>query len=351
MECGKRGTRKLERSSQVILITSFLPTDQARLRKLWRVSLAIPLSLRRPNDAQVWGYTKGWSVLNEVGILAREGWTMEGDMLYHFLWRACSGSLATRGRLIEHHIIEDGTCPICQKGIESVHHALIACTGLKELWDNSPFKLHLLDAPVGSFKECFAWLAGRIDKGEMLNFATLTLAAWAYKNAWVFREKWNSLATGVIGFKKLVVDYQKYADRVFRRANTNPCSSLSRWQPPVEGHIKGGMYYRAWSESGEVLAVAVQRQRGAWKACLAEALAARWGVMVAKRLGYSKITLEGDALTVIQKIRVCMRSRTMEELIFEDIREIGSSMESFNCNHVKRSGNTVAHFAARLMPS
>ncbi|XP_021763062.1 uncharacterized protein LOC110727505 [Chenopodium quinoa] len=82
-----------------------------------------------------------------------------------------------------------------------------------------------------------------------------------------------------------------------------------------------------------------------------EAMAARFGVNMAKTLGHYKIELECDASGVVKMINQVMNGRTPLDLIVEDVREVGKSFEAFECYHVKRCGNIVAHLAARLEPS
>ena len=47
--------------------------------------------------------------------------------LSHFVWHACSGALATKDRLRERHIIEDGECGHCLGERETIVHAIFHC--------------------------------------------------------------------------------------------------------------------------------------------------------------------------------------------------------------------------------
>ncbi|KAL2906077.1 Mitogen-activated protein kinase kinase 9 [Bienertia sinuspersici] len=79
----------------------------------------------------------------------------------------------------------------------------------------------------------------------------------------------------------------------------------------------------------------------------AEAEAARFGVLLARRLGFSKIVLEIDALNVAQAIKTEATGSAPIFLIYEDIKLYKQMFEDFSCNHVKRSGNAIAHLIAR----
>lgn len=145
----------------------------------------IPLSVRCPSDVQYWwpasnvvystksrywlgrlGHIHNWAQRfgGDNGELWRSVWNVGGPLkLCHFLWRACMGALATKGRLMDRHIIEDGSCNNCQGGKESIIPAIFHCPIVQPIWDKSPFMHYLLDGPQTSFVEFFALLKSQLD--------------------------------------------------------------------------------------------------------------------------------------------------------------------------------------------
>lgn len=106
-----------------------------------------------------------------------------------------------------------------------------------------------------------------------------------------------------------------------------------------------GMVLR--DEWGSLLDAGVRRLGVNWTPVMAEAGAARFGMEVVSSLGYENVVLECDALSVVRAIVDRKMGAAPIFLLFEDILDISSSFSNFNCVHVKRSGNTVAHSVAR----
>lgn len=79
----------------------------------------------------------------------------------------------------------------------------------------------------------------------------------------------------------------------------------------------------------------------------AEVAGARLGVQQGKQMGFSKIILECDAMNVVRTINQKLKGYSPLLLFYEDIGRMKNSFESFICNHVRRSGNTLAHLIAR----
>ncbi|KAL2933422.1 Telomere length and silencing protein 1-like protein [Bienertia sinuspersici] len=145
--------------------------------------------------------------------------------------------------------------------------------------------------------------------------------------------------------------------------NQHAAPSRTTWSVPAAENVKinvdvavfngGGVGLGAVfrSETGSVLAVVVQRRMAWWKADMAEALATRFGLSIARRLGYTRIELESDALSTVKAIHLGSFSRSLKDLMLEDAYVTSLLFDYFSCNHIKRVGNVVAHFAARLSPS
>lgn len=53
----------------------------------------------------------------------------------HFLWKICSNSLPVRAVLKHRHIVDDDTCPLCNEELETISHALLYCSKMREVWE------------------------------------------------------------------------------------------------------------------------------------------------------------------------------------------------------------------------
>ncbi|KAK7816915.1 hypothetical protein CFP56_043539 [Quercus suber] len=73
---------------------------------------------------------------------------------------------------------------------------------------------------------------------------------------------------------------------------------------------------------------------------MAEALAAKRAVTLAAELSIFKVMFEGDCMQVV-------RALNDHGHVIEEIRRLGSCLESCSFHHVKREGNKLAHSLAR----
>ncbi|KMT13728.1 hypothetical protein BVRB_4g081080 [Beta vulgaris subsp. vulgaris] len=188
------------------LAQHFTEEDAALVRE-------IPLSERKPVDVQYWwpvkdgvyttksgywlgrlGHLKGW--MNRFGGGNGDAWSIIWNLggppkLAHFLWRACVAALATRGRLYDRHLLVDGTCAHCAEQSESIVHAICTCSLVAPIWDSSPFHQLIVDCPSSSFVELFMWMHSKLDRSDLLSFASLAWAAWSFRNSVTHAEPWQ----------------------------------------------------------------------------------------------------------------------------------------------------------------
>lgn len=118
------------------------------------------------------GHLQGWMDRfgGDNGEIWRTVWNVEGQpKLHHFIWRACTGSLATEGRLKDRHILDDGRCTHCEMEDESITHAILRCSLVSSIWENSPSIHYVRDGPSSSFMDFFVWLRSRLEKQDLLS--------------------------------------------------------------------------------------------------------------------------------------------------------------------------------------
>ena len=51
-----------------------------------------------------------------------------------FLWMCAHGSIGVKACLVRRGVVEEESCPICQRASETILHALRDCQNVKEVW-------------------------------------------------------------------------------------------------------------------------------------------------------------------------------------------------------------------------
>ncbi|KAL2923824.1 hypothetical protein RDABS01_015315 [Bienertia sinuspersici] len=160
------------------------------------------------------------------------------------------------------------------------------------------------------------------------------------------------------GFIRLVEDYVSYAHKVFKLRGHSEIRTQTSWSVPPHGWVKVntdayvpnngrvGLGVVIRDDRGKVLVAGV-RKIEATDVELAEAQAALYGVSLARRMGFNKVMLETDAWGVAMAVKSVAEGCSPIFLIYDDIHKFCNSFDVFQCNHVKRSGNVVAHRIAR----
>ncbi|KAK6164642.1 hypothetical protein DH2020_001506 [Rehmannia glutinosa] len=132
------------------------------------------------------------------------------------------------------------------------------------------------------------------------------------------------------------------------------------WTPPPLGSIKincdasiikgtgTGVGAVIRDHRGEVIKTIYKLMSTEYEVDIAEAIACREGLTLAKHLGLKSVVLETDSWTIHHKLRHNAHDLSYLGNILQDIKMILVYFDSFSSSFVKRSGNTVAHNLARL---
>lgn len=137
------------------VLDEFLPHEAQNI-------LSIPLSSCRSIDTRIWRKTKNgvyftksaYRILAESDSAAKPGpsnsalnnafrteiWRLNiPNKIKHFLRRACSDSLPTKGNLFRRKITTNATCDCCRDQAEDTIHALWDCYVVTEIWWEEEF--------------------------------------------------------------------------------------------------------------------------------------------------------------------------------------------------------------------
>ncbi|KAK4431219.1 hypothetical protein Salat_0884000 [Sesamum alatum] len=137
-------------------------------------------------------------------------------------------------------------------------------------------------------------------------------------------------------------------------------SSKHNWEPPPHGIVKVNFDGVVCSSGrGVGIGVVARHHLGTcvdWIATSvstvhnpeqAEALAARSVAEMIQRNSWHRILLEGDCLTMINRLRAPVRDDSYVSPILVDTTNILQSTHSWEVRHIRRSGNRVAHLLAQ----
>ncbi|XP_021722372.1 uncharacterized protein LOC110689847 [Chenopodium quinoa] len=243
--------------------------------------------------------------------------------------------------------------------VETVLHSIFECKYAREIWRYSEFGDLLHECAETCIADMLCWFAKKVSKEQLRVFTSLCWAAWHCRNKHIFEGPGGIRAVEMArGFVLFSSDYGLYNSKL-NGGGPRTYASASLWSLPpagvvklnVDAHIREGIGVQFGvlirDNHGGLLAAAVKHCEARWSPDMAEAGAMRYGVELARRLGFEKVVLESDALTTVRAIQTRQVGAAPIFLLFDDVLKMSNDFSFFSCNHVKRTGNTVAHFVAR----
>ncbi|KAK1383248.1 hypothetical protein POM88_020983 [Heracleum sosnowskyi] len=313
-----------------------------------KLILDIPMSLSWPSDKSYW-----WPTSDGMYTIKSGYWL--GCLGHMRTWELNFGSLVVMDVLYKRHIRPNKTCFVSGFEEETILHVLFDCKYALEIWRLSGFRELMIDALNTSFSDRLRWIAGKVDKVQCRTIASLTWAAWFCRNKEIFEGIVVEPEIVAAGFVKLNEEYISYKTKVNIATSVSSLPTSATWNLPpsnifkvnVDAHISGSFGVVIRGDKGQLLCAAVKKIRSNWAPEMDEAEAARFGVKLARRLGYSNVILECDALNVVRTIHNRQEEAAPVFLMFDDIVRISGDFNIFCCVHVRRAGNTAVRLVAR----
>lgn len=148
------------------------------------------------------------STSDDTGRLWRCIWNLSVPLkLRHFLWRACTGSLATKQILYNRYCVFSPVCDRCSCDPETILHAICDCPENAAIW--SPFSLAAVHsgAPRSSVMEFLLWVKAHSSPYEFRSCCTSLWAGWFMRYKTLFTSKICDPIVLNISSHKLVQDY------------------------------------------------------------------------------------------------------------------------------------------------
>ncbi|XP_057444760.1 uncharacterized protein LOC130737006 [Lotus japonicus] len=261
---------------------------------------------------------------------------------------------------------QNPSCPVCNRGRETVVHALLECGWTRPVWFGS--QLHL-SASLCGVQRMDEWMTTRVYQFRMGNdsadhslsyLAFLLWGIWKARNNKVF----NSHALNPTEVIVLVQSLQGEYFKEHIAARRHPDQSLRvreqpSWKKPGAGLVKcntdasfkapdvrsaGSLVLR--DDSGHLLS-AHARLFFTRSPVVAEAIALRDAAVHTSNLGCTHVLFEADALEVIQ---ACNGVKPCGEIsnIIQDIQLLSQGFAHCRFIWTPREGNEVAHIIGDL---
>ncbi|XP_021719894.1 uncharacterized protein LOC110687544 [Chenopodium quinoa] len=251
----------------------------------------------------------------------------------------CKKEPCCKDRLVQRHITQDASCQLCGEERKTILHSLLHCDAAKQIWALSAYVSDLAGASSTLFADFWVWLCSKFNAEAVSTMGTFLWAAWRCRNLEIVendRPNPTMLAAGFLSSCMSIITVWRCPPQGCVKVNTDA-------HCPAGGLAGLGTVIR--DANGSLLTVAT-RTHTTSPEC-AEALAVRYALQLARRLGFSRVWVESDAINVVKAVHIDDGGKAPIHLIFDDIRKDSLPFELCTFSHVKRSCNTVAHLAAR----
>lgn len=269
----------------------------------------------------------------------------------HFMWRASSESLPTNSNLFKRHILSDSSCSLCEDHPEDVLHCLWLCDYAKCVWfSNQTFCLPRTRV-FRSFGDLANFILTKTSSNSATLFSMVAWSIWTCRNKLRAKQQVWDVSDTIKNAKDLLQDF-----RDVQSLSLHPLvqREVVRWKPPSSGLFKinfdgalfdnlalAGLGIVIQDEQGLIIAALSQRIPLPSSVVMVEALAARRALIFAQEISISTVEVEGDSLQVIRAIRNQKQDRSCMGHIIQDIKQIGSCMQTCFFSHICKGGQQI----------
>ncbi|KAK8546682.1 hypothetical protein V6N12_027456 [Hibiscus sabdariffa] len=242
------------------------------------------------------------------------------------MWRIINNFVPTFANMQRRRLNVINSCPFCHSSGESIEHLMRDCCFTRQVLDKVGF--HLSSNPVEV--QWPYWLASFFSSLHDFQQRMLLIAYWVI---WFTRNKvvHEGLIPSVIKCVSFIEASVRESDALFMSPHTLSVKAPEIWQAP------GGMIMAACSTPHYHVV----------DAFVAEVLACLQAIVFAKELGFRRIVVEGDSLSVIKKVNCNIADKSIIALIIHDIKEVARNLESVSFCFARREANNAAHVLAR----
>ncbi|KAL3846296.1 hypothetical protein ACJIZ3_003699 [Penstemon smallii] len=343
--------------------------------------LKIPLGSLQNEDTQIWHYTSTgqFSVRSAYHLALRTKRELESgadssmssaseqrwiwlwreripNKIKIFMWRAMKNLIPVAAILLQRHIPVDNFCPVCGCDEETSLHTLLLCPYARQVWALSNIPAEVYIVLGGSVSDWVEKLRTKLGSGERNLCWIISWTLWNNRNKIRVGEE-RFQPHEVIEFAKDYWARVNSANVITQIQVTVPLNS--RWSAPPLNVIKlnfdgaladgrSGLGVVARNHEGECLDWRSLRINRKLPVEVAEASAAIKALELAIMKGWKHVILEGDCKVVIDRVREQNAFLGSFGVLVEDLKRLASSFDSIQVCHVRRQGNEVANYLAKL---
>ncbi|KAA3472112.1 reverse transcriptase [Gossypium australe] len=243
--------------------------------------------------------------------------------------------------------VKSGSAP------EDSEHLLWYCEVLRTIWNLLDLYVDLDGDPSEDNKLVRMFIIVTDEKRKLL-----TISFWAI---WYMRNKMVHEGCK-FSLDEIVCFIRRYVYELNLSCTSNLLSiskNTAFWKPPLPGIIKlnfDASFVNATNSAivgvvgrndrGLIMGACTYQINDAADAFVAESRACERAILFAIDMGFRKIMVEGDSLTVIKKIRAELDDRSVIRPIIRNIRMLAKGFEQISFSFIPRKGNRVAHTLA-----
>ena len=281
-----------------------------------------------------------------------------------FIWRTLHGTLPCRVTLANRHMKVSPTCPSCSNGHEDTKHLLFLCQKAKEVWE----KLGLHEAIK---KACAVDRAGEavleflifMPEHELSTVGIqnvrelIAITAWYLwweRRSLVHQGKTQDAYQISMGARAITTNY-------VIAQSSKATNKIEGWTRPPLGFVKLNVDASFDQDMLRGTAGAVLRDDkgrfivgGNWKmdwcadVLTAEAMALRFGLLLAQKAGSNRLVVNSDNMEVIDTMKNGGHTAGAAAAVFDDCYFMACDFPLVRFEHCNRKANKVAHEIARV---
>ncbi|KAK9020495.1 hypothetical protein V6N11_010518 [Hibiscus sabdariffa] len=294
-------------------------------------------------STQVDGSSAFFSTLWVINVPAKVKITM---------WRIVNNFIPTFHNLQIRRMQVTNVCPFCQSAGETVEHLMRDCGFVQQLMSK-------LNLPATSIQVAGPWKNWVASYFAILSDRCKRILVVLYWSVWYSRNKLihEGIKPTIEKSTSFIVAFIHEQDNLDRVLDGPGASCESFWQAPPELVVKfnfdsafslrtGTTGVVGQNNLGFLMASCSIQHENVADAFMAEALACRQAVWFAKELGFSRVIIEGDSLTVIKKLNSGAVDRSLICPIVHDIKVLSKDFSSISFCFVRRGANKAAHALA-----
>ncbi|KAM3230197.1 hypothetical protein ACQJBY_060782 [Aegilops geniculata] len=277
------------------------------------------------------------------------------------LWRLAHNCLPSGEQLCRRNVPAPAACAFCGR-IESIEHALLFCHYARNVWDEVKNFFHV-QLCRREFRSPKQWLFDFLSRCTDREATVMAVSIW---HIWDARNSARntlevptprSTASKIRGYVDMIFEH------IYKPVPVNRCETIAssyNWSPPPPGTVmlfSDAALFHDFNKSGAGV-VALDHMGQCIKACtevlsgpltpeMAEALALRRAVDMAREEHLFHVIFATDCLSLVQRLKSKAHDRSVVGSVIDDIKMATLGFSSVSFVHVRRQCNVLAHVLAR----